>query len=78
MKVWVTKYALSDGIQEYEAERLDNQMVKITFGRTTLFVTTPFWHENRKAAVEHAIKMRAQKLMSLKRKIIKLESLTFD
>jgi hypothetical protein len=74
MRVYVTKYALTKGIQEYEGELVPGHpnMVK-----TPALIYKPFWHEKHKESVEHANLLRSRKLLSLKRKIIKLENLSF-
>ena len=82
-KVWVTKYALTQGIFEEE----------VTFGSgTTEMVVTNHdngcgnyyhgkgreWHETKASAVAKADEMRKAKIASMKKKIMKLEKLNFE
>jgi len=79
--VYVTKYALTAGIQERtlanvngkhaEVHRLPGEIGLILFWK-------PDWHETRKAAVARAEVMRKKKLASLKKQIAKLEALSFN
>ncbi len=84
MKVWITKYALTRGIDESEAEicsSVSDEMIKVLAIRGTLtydnYFHKPYWYSSREAAVMHANAMRAAKLASLKKKISKLEKLEF-
>lgn len=81
--VYVTKYALTSGIQDRtlanvsengncaEVHRLPGEIGLILFWK-------PDWHETRKAAVARAEVMRQKKLVSLKKQIAKLEALSFN
>lgn len=83
MKVWITKYALTQGIRVVEnakhcADISPNMIaVRHSGGLTEHFHGTD-WHRTKEAAVEKATIMRYAKIMSLKRQIAKLESLKFD
>lgn len=78
--VYVTKYALSSGIQErtltrcngdqIEVERLAGEIGLILFWK-------PYWHRTRGEAIEQAEEMRKKKIASLHRQIAKLEKLKF-
>lgn len=80
MKVWISKYALTDGIVEREVEECDAN------GRY-VYSKADFWqsfrlggdaHKTREAAVAAANSMRLEKIASLKKQIEKLEALDFS
>lgn len=77
MKVYITKYALTNGIIEAEAE-LCNDRGMIVVGRTTYYHGEgKEWHRTREPAVERAQLMRDAKLEFLGKKIAKLEKMTW-
>ncbi len=80
MKVWISKYALTTGIQEMEVDQndqfpdmvCDRQMAIRNFhgeGRE--------WHRTRADAVVRAKNMQRDKIRSLKKQIENLEKLDF-
>ena len=80
MKVWITKYALTDGIIETEGEQ-----DRLTYG----FVVTDGVFRNewfnskdcftsRTSAIKKAEEMRQKKIESLKKQIEKLERMRFE
>ena len=80
MKVWITKYALTDGIIKLEAEqdRLTYRFVVTDgvfrnewFNRTDCFMS-------RTSAIKKAEEMRQKKIESLKKQIEKLERMRFE
>jgi hypothetical protein len=84
MVVWITKYALTDGIREIEAEISKTSQNMITHhasdsGRS--WMMTHFhgndWHRTKELAVERAEEMRQEALASAKKRITKLEGMTF-
>ena len=80
--VWITKYALTKGIQKEEAlleyEFSNNKVLKniITIpGRVyDRYVSKPYWHLTEEDAIEHAENMRSSKIESLRRQISKLQN----
>lgn len=81
MKVWITKYALSEGIREVDGE------VTRDFPEILSSKDYPYgylhgegkeWHRTRKSAYARADKMRLEKIVSLKKQIAKLEALDFS
>ena len=84
MKVYITKFALTHGMAEGEAELWDNgngDTVKMlhsgpVFAKDQL-VYKPNWHETIQDAVERAEVMRRNKIKSLHRTITKLEKMVF-
>lgn len=77
---FVTKYALTRGILEIKAIELDNGMIKCTVNSHTTYYHGEGreWHRTKDEAVKKANEMREKKLASLKKQIVKLESLSFD
>lgn len=76
MKVWITKYALTTGIFEMNAEIVDG---KYASGKTPRGGAI-FTREFAKSAAEAAKKgdaMRKSRIASLKKSIAKLEKLKF-
>ena len=79
MKVWVTKYALSKGITEYECrpKSTDSTRVYPVEFSWTGFTIGRDAHTTKKEALQEAEKMRVKKILSLRRQIEKLEKLKF-
>jgi hypothetical protein len=87
MKVWITKYCLTDGIQACEANinRVFDTIVSVDVpggvnGHVNYhkpFYHKPFWHTTEAEAVAHAEKIRDRKIASLKKAINKLEKMEF-
>ena len=88
MKVYITKYALTDGIYECEARKPyeysegyqtdgtdESKAVKVGFRQGLFFKGQ--WTNSACKAVERAKEMRDKKLQSLKKQIEKLESMRF-
>jgi hypothetical protein len=81
MKVWITKYALTQGVYELEVERTHSPtMVASIRGHSDCY-TQCFhgkdWHETEAAALSEAETMRIAQIASLKKRIAKLEKLQF-
>lgn len=76
MKVFITRYALTKGIIEQEAECSGKCISYSTSGYTS-YVYKPDWHETETEARAHADQMRLKKIASLKKQIAKLEKLSF-
>lgn len=84
MKVYITKYALTKGIQECEGqingtgERyiffVPEGLEKVTYG----WQYKPDWHTSKERAIERAEQMRSLKIESLKKQLRKLENLKFE
>lgn len=80
MKVWITKYALTDGIIEAEGKQ-----EKLTWGFVVLDGPyRNYWFcksdcfEDKKSAINKAEEMRQNKIASLKKQIEKLERMRFE
>jgi len=80
MKIYITKHILTQGIIEKDGEILDGydgRMVEIGGLNSHEYYHKPYWHLTKEEAIEHAIKLKANKINSLKKQITKLEKLTF-
>lgn len=81
MKIWVTKYALSAGIQEYDSaepcKARDGKMVKVMNGQYTQFFHKPDWHSDRETALVRAETMRIKKIESLEKSLKKFKRMSF-
>jgi hypothetical protein len=85
MKVFITKYALTDGIKEINgatheigiSERMVSYVIDGAFASQAMCVHKPDWHLTKAEAVERAEAMRVAKIASLRKSIAKLEKLTF-
>lgn len=80
MQVWITKYALTQGVYEVVARECDTaegmiQQIepKVMFG----YFQKPDWHRTRAEAMAHAEKMRTKKIASLKASLAKFERMVF-
>lgn len=78
VKIFVTKYALTAGIQEVDAE-VKSKMAHWKVGGWSMYAHGEGrdWHKTREAAVVRAEHIRAAKIHSLHRSIKKLEAKTF-
>ena len=86
MKVWITKYALTDEIIEAEqVPGVSQQGKEYAFfvGKNSQYITDfyipyeeLFWDKN--SAIVKAEEMRQKKIASLKRQIEKLEEMRFE
>jgi hypothetical protein len=83
--VWITKYALTEGIQETDAEHCLAAAPKGTMiNCPSLGVFATFhgegrdWHRTKEGAVAKAEKMRLAKIVNLQKMIKKLEAMKFE
>jgi len=80
-KIYVTKYALSNGIQEVDADIDDDKGMALYKAEETIYtqyVHLPFYHLSKESAIAHAEELRAKKLKSLEKSIKKIKSIKFD
>lgn len=79
MKIWNTKYALTSGILLNDGEEVMPGMIEINHGnyRSYLHGEGKEWHRTQESAVIRAEEMRTKKIAQIKRKIAKLEAMTF-
>ena len=79
VKVWITKFALTQGILERDVEVTSEhpRMAVYHRGYDMDCFHKPFWHETLSEAVDHAEKLRENKIKSLQKQIQKLKDLKF-
>lgn len=81
MKVWITKYALTQGIIEKEAELCESYdgMIRVS-GKFSYYLhgEGKEWHRTKESAIARAEEMRQKKIESLKKQIQKLEEMHFE
>lgn len=83
MKIFVTKYALTQGILVMEAEQKNEHLVLIPAGNNgvNFFCSQYFhrgeWFKTREEAIVKAEDMRQRKLRSLQKQITKLQKIQF-
>ena len=81
MKVWITRYALTDGILDTDAKvcfDADATGNMISCDRGYFHGDGRDWHRTKEAALVRAEKMRQKKIASLKKQIEKLERMKFE
>lgn len=79
MKAYISKYALTKGIFEVEAEECGDITIYILQG----YIIGGYfhgigWHTTRAEAIKRAEEMRLKKIESLKKQIAKLEKKRFE
>ena len=77
MKVYITKYALTSGIEEIEVELCSDSMVRDMAHSRYFHGDGKDWHRSLESAKTKAEEMRNKKIASLKKQIDKLERLEF-
>ena len=82
MTFYVTKHALTAGVEEIEAEVLEHalEMIRSTGPSKPriYYCDGGQWHRTRDGAVAKANQMRENKIKSLRRQIERLEGLVFE
>lgn len=79
MDVWITKYALTQGIFEQKAELCEEGMIEVKAEHTTYYHGEgKDWHRTKESAVKRAEEMRQKKIASLKKQIERLEEMRFE
>lgn len=80
IKVWITKYALTIGIEVFDGVVHENEDM-VAYGNVGYgdqYAHGKDWHRSYEEAVERAEEMRVQKIKSLRKSIAKLEKLSFS
>ena len=79
MRAYVTKHALTWGIQQFEVDHASDGVVsrKGDWGMLNLYHKGE-WHRTREDAVARAEQMRLKKIAYLQEQIAKLEALRFQ
>lgn len=79
MKVWITKYALSAGIIESEADELGQNSIRSLDAahKYSPYFHRPHWWPTKESAILRAEQMRNAKIKSMEKQIEKLKKLKF-
>jgi hypothetical protein len=80
VKAWITRYALTEGIYEIEAEvcsSISEQMISQIGSKYPQHFHGKDWHLDEAAAVARAEEMRQAKMKSLRKSLANLEHLRF-
>ncbi len=79
MKVYVTKYALTLGIQEREVIDVGHGSVRdtATLMPQYFYIEGKGWHKTMESAIKQANRMRDSRIKALEKQIQKLKELTF-
>ena len=82
MKIWSTKYALTKGILEHDAQECSDGMVRILAEHSLhpvayLHGEGKDWHRTFESAQQRAEDMRVAKVASLRKSIKQLEAMRF-
>lgn len=81
MKVWITKYALTEGIFCVDA-KLTSQPSMVRYmpanGGMACYVHGNDWHTTAESAKQRAEEMRVKKLQSLEKQIASIKAMTFE
>ena len=81
MKVWITKYALTEGIYSSEAAACSSPHMIVIKGdsinKSDQYFHRGEWFESRSDACDAADDMRERKIKSLRKQIARLEELSF-
>lgn len=77
MKIWNSKYALTEGLIEQEVEEVGDSMVKVG-PLQYLHGEGREWHRTRESAAARAEAMRRAKIASVRKQLARLEALRFD
>jgi hypothetical protein len=79
MKVWITKFALTTGIQELEVEH-DDRYPRMVTARTTglsRYFHGNDWHLTEESARQRAREMQGAKISSTRKQLSALEKMSF-
>lgn len=78
MKAWITKHALTAGIEELDGNQFGDHGKYFSVNGEYSLVCENDWHRTREAAIVRAEAMRVAKIASLRKSIAKLEKLRFE
>lgn len=83
MKIWNSKYALTEGLIEQEGEeygKVGSSTVRVGLlpRQEYLHGEGKEWHRTRESALARAEVMRQAKIVSLRNQLARLEALRFD
>lgn len=78
MKIWITKYALTQGILEKDVIFYEDGTVREAEGKFPIFYHRDEYHKTKESAIAKAEEMRKKKIASLKKQIEKMEKMKFE
>ena len=88
MKVWITKCALTQGIEEIDSNQVKEFEMQDTgylcfrrsgkYSYTVEIYSQKDWYKTKESAIQKAEEMRQKKIASLKKQIEKLERMRFE
>jgi hypothetical protein len=80
MKVFITKYALTKGILEFDDAEICNSsgMIKISELGGNGYFFDKEWHRDKESAIAKAEEMRLKSIKSHEKAILKLQKMRFD
>lgn len=80
MKVWITKYALTDGIIEADVESCSSNIASVSWdnGTRCMNLHCSECYLSKEFAIKQAEEVRQKKIASLKKQIEKLERMRFE
>lgn len=78
MKVFITKYALTQGIIEIDDAEICSIAEKMISSPKYGYFFEKEWHDTQAEAIAFAEEMRIKKIASLKKQIAKLEKINFN
>jgi len=81
-KVWITKYALTQGIIEGEAEichGVSESMIELLESNKMYFHGEGReWHRDKESAIKRAEEMKLKKIASIEKQLEKLKEIKFE
>lgn len=78
MKIYITKYALTKGIFEVDANIRDSGIAEDRTEHYIAYYSKDSYCKDKQSAIKKADEMRKKKIVSLKKKIEKLEKMKFE
>ena len=77
MKIWISKYALTEGLIEKEGDDMGDSIMKVG-SMQYLHGEGREWHRTRESAAARAEVMRKAKIVSVRKQLARLEAMRFD
>ena len=78
MMIWITKYALTQGIWQVEAKDVEEGMCMCLIDGYATYFHGKDWHMTKEAAIERATEMWTAKIQSRRTQLAKLEAEAMD
>ncbi len=82
MRIWITKYALTSGIESHDNAEIHDVADMVSYGDIGYGFKYAHgegkeWHRSEESAISRAESMRISKIASLEKSILKLKKLVF-